>query len=75
MSHPTLSPIERALRNRRILAWLHEWSGRPLLDAISVAYAAHLSCPVCEVDPLWGDPDYLDWIAGRYGNAIAAWQG
>ena len=81
MNLPT-SPIERALRNRRIINWL---SRTPTDDVdaflpgtettrkmLLFNYSEHLGCDLIEVacPEVWHDSDFLDYLDRAYYSAI-----
>ena len=73
MNQPTLSPIERAIRNAMTFHWLGTCDGY-MHAILATQYAAHLRCPVCEVDTKEDtSAEWLEWVAEHYANVIALW--
>lgn len=79
-----MQPIQRACRNASIISWLNTVNHsmvtplpgcRNTLRDMQLGYASYLGgIPVDEVDPLWFDPGYLDWIYVRYSKVIHQWE-
>ena len=81
---PTGPSIDRALRNKAIIEWLTTpiRMASPLLPGtrntlmdLALGYSSYLGCPLDEVDPLYPDSDYLDFLWKRYDRPIRQYAG
>lgn len=44
------------------------------LRDLKLGYSSWLGCPPCEVDELYGSPEYLEWLwEGRFDEVITRW--
>jgi hypothetical protein len=70
-----MKPIDKALRNKRILEWFKSLpligpADVPSRSAIVVYYADQLRCPTCEITYEMMDEDSLDFLYSNYAKLI-----